>query len=624
MPSITSVAELSKKLSERAEEVCERLLPSGRRNGDKWCVGDVTGEAGKSLQVALEGDFVGEWRDWSTDDQKGDLVDLWAKVRALDPISTIRECKKFLGIDTNVYEYTPKVYAVPPVEVTRPLQAGGGAMKWLNVNRGLDLGIINRFRLEGYENTDTKVRALVFPTYSPSGKIVNRSYRTLTKPKSVWQEKGCAPSLFGWQALDPHAIKEGAVLICEGQIDAMTWTQWSVPALSIPNGSGATWIEYEWDNLEAFDRIYLSFDQDGAGAANLEKVMQRLGKHRCSIVELPHKDANECLMAGCTKTDVAIWISSAKSPTIKSLLTAVDLKQRIIHECEYRPAPWTLPFFRGADKEGRDGYYPRTGEVTIWSGPQGSGKSTLLNYFMLSLLKCNQPVFVCSLEMKIETLVMKMMMAENKRRPTEIDIDAFITDCGKDMICGDIVGYVGEEELIDMLRFSHQKYGITHAFIDSLMCIDKLEEDYKAQGEFVNKLARIAITTGIHVHLVAHPKKKGEDTGIDAQDVKGSSIIANRADNVLFVGRNRRKDQIREEEGGLTREQSDSMYDTRVTVKKQRMTGWQGTFYLKFDPHYFAYSAIKFDQNLQKQREDGGKIKYKMGGPKTFKQSEMI
>ena len=108
-------------------------------------------------------------------------------------------------------------------------------------------------------------------------------------------------------------------------------------------------------------------------------------------------------------------------------------------------------------------------------------------------------------------------------------------------------------------------------------------------------------------------------------DIKGSSSIPNRTDNVIYVSRNHEKDKLRED-GDLTDEQDDEMYDTQIVVKKQRDTGWLGSFYLKFDPRRFSYGAIGRNNHVQEQREAGEqKIKYRMESkPAKYQQKDLV
>lgn len=74
--------DLSEALAARAEDLCQRYLPGGRRNGAYWTVGDVHGASGRSLFVRLVGPAsgrgaAGRWCDAATG-QRGDLLDLIA------------------------------------------------------------------------------------------------------------------------------------------------------------------------------------------------------------------------------------------------------------------------------------------------------------------------------------------------------------------------------------------------------------------------------------------------------------------------------------------------------------------------------------------------------------------
>jgi twinkle protein len=77
-------------------------------------------------------------------------------------------------------------------------------------------------------------------------------------------------------------------------------------------GAKQQWIEYEYHNLDRFDEIWLSLDNDEVGREAAKEIARRLGEHRCRMVELPHKDINECLMAGMSEDDVWQCLGTAK------------------------------------------------------------------------------------------------------------------------------------------------------------------------------------------------------------------------------------------------------------------------------------------------------------------------
>ena len=69
-------SELAAALGERAEEVCRRFLPRGRRAGRYWTVGNIDGDEGRSMWVRLEPPGrPGKWCDAATGEH-GDLLDL--------------------------------------------------------------------------------------------------------------------------------------------------------------------------------------------------------------------------------------------------------------------------------------------------------------------------------------------------------------------------------------------------------------------------------------------------------------------------------------------------------------------------------------------------------------------
>ena len=99
---MTQASELSSRLSARAEAVCRRYLPHGRREGRYWLVGDVHDTPGRSLYVRLTGDAsgqsaTGKWTDAATGEH-GDLLDLIAASRGLGSVrETLDEARAFLG-----------------------------------------------------------------------------------------------------------------------------------------------------------------------------------------------------------------------------------------------------------------------------------------------------------------------------------------------------------------------------------------------------------------------------------------------------------------------------------------------------------------------------------------------
>ena len=606
-----TAAEISAKMAERTEDVCRLLLPGGKSLKGEYLAGDVSGGEGITLKVNLDGAYRGTWRDWANDCDRGDLIDLWRLCRGLSHGEAFRQVKEYLGIFDGVGQSAEKKYKAPPEKPTPSPKPEGVAYGFLTRTRKLDAETIKAFQV-GTDN-----RAIVFPCLSPSGGLVNRSYRTIPaegEKKRVWQDEGCAPCLFGWQALPASAYESRTILLAEGQIDAMTWYQWGIPSLSIPAGSGQTWINYEWDNLAVFDKILIAFDQDEAGQRNADAVIKRLGPHRCHKVSYPYKDANEALQAGRGPSEARKWASEAKAPSLEGMVTANDLESRLLIESEPKPMPLCLPFFN-KDWNLEQGFYFRPGEITLWTGATGNGKSTFLNFLQMHLANAKKFVFIASMEVKAETTLRRTI--QSYWGECGLDKDAlershyisWLTEFGENICFADKVGYMDSDDLFGMMDFAFRRYGCSHFMVDSLMRIEGLEEDAKATGDFMNRLANFAKQTGAHVHLVAHPRKMGAGQKAGAMDIKGSSLIANNADNIAGIARNQEKWDL-QKEGNSDPAEIRQMHDTEITVEKQRESGWTGTFYLDFDTRRLIYHESK-SRIQSKPKEDAQKKGWK-------------
>lgn len=592
-----SISELADLLASNAEGVAMMLLPGGKRVNGHWVSGDVHGGEGKSLQVNIEGQFAGKWRDWAdSDEYRGDLVDLWRVTRNLGPKETLKEVKAHLGIHDPVEPQAVKSYSAPK-ENPKPTP-DGLIYKYLTEERKLESSIIGQFDIRGSRAKGDVY--IVFPSFSPSGEPVNNSYRSLEPidngKKKVFQDKGCAPSLFGWQAMKDEDYRGRKILLCEGQIDAMTWRQWGIPALSIPNGSGTTWIEHEWENLEMFDTIYLSFDMDGKTQDSLKKTISRLGKHRCLIVHIPEKDANDSLKAGRTKEEAEAWIRNSKAPVVKDFVCATDLLQRV-HK-QFYPDPdergIKLRLLTGKTKD--QSFEVRPGEVSIWTGISGHGKSSFLKDIFIDLMLSKEKCMIASFEMRPEKIVKTILKSAYgvDMMPPEAIVSA-LAEMGPQLFFCDRIGSINQQELLEMMEFAHCRHGVTQFMIDSLMRVDGLEEDYPAQGEFMNKLSSFVKDFPSHVHIVCHPRKTSEDGPPTGNDIKGSTLLRANCDNILSVIRNVKREKARAEGGGVEEEEDGDgpEWDAKVVVEKDREEGGFKVFHYRYAKTYNRYLLFK-------------------------------
>ena len=93
-----NAASVAAALAERAEEVCRRYLPYGRRRGRYWVAGDLDGGRGRSLYVRLAPPGApGKFTDAATGEH-GDLLDIIRhRVNAPTLRAALAEARAFLA-----------------------------------------------------------------------------------------------------------------------------------------------------------------------------------------------------------------------------------------------------------------------------------------------------------------------------------------------------------------------------------------------------------------------------------------------------------------------------------------------------------------------------------------------
>ncbi|HUW51898.1 MAG TPA: toprim domain-containing protein, partial [Rhodanobacter sp.] len=355
--------EISAALSAQVESVVRHLLPKGRRIGQEWRVGGVDGDEGKSMGVHMTGDKAGVWLDGATS-ESGDLIGLWMAARRVDLRTACSEAMEFLGIREDRPEHRAKTYRRPDKSGVHRLNTDHAA--WLRDARKLPESSVEAYRLA------SRGDRLMFP-YLRNDELVFAKYRKL--PKQFSAEADCDPILFGWQAIDPTAR---AVVICEGELDAIAWHAYGIPALSVPTGAGAhAWIEGEFDNLAVFDTIYLSMDMDGPGQKAIPELCERLGRERVKVVELPAKDANECLMTGIAEPVIAAALRDARTQDPSELRNAAEFEDAIWAEYNRVDEGLRLPWAKT-----HEALLLRPGEVSLWAGVNGHGKSAVVSHIV--------------------------------------------------------------------------------------------------------------------------------------------------------------------------------------------------------------------------------------------------
>lgn len=571
-------SEVAQRLSAQADAVVRKLLPNGKRHGREWKCGDTNGAAGNSLSVCLEGGKAGVWSDFSTG-ESGDLLDLWAAVYNLSMRDALSEAMDYLGVRRDVMP------SKPAREYQRPSREGMEALSeshtaWLRDVRKLPDASVDAYKLRSKDDR------LVFPSLL-GNKLVFAKYRrkpdTLPKKQQFSADPDCEPILFGWQAISPQAR---AVVICEGELDAIAWHAYGWPALSAPTGAGScAWIESEFDRLSVFDKIFLSYDMDEKGQAGLEQVILRLGVERCRVVELPEKDANECLMMGVPLEVIAGCIRDARTRDPAELRTAHSFADDVWAEFQRVDAGIALPW---AKTEGK--ILLRGGEVSLWPGVNGHGKSEVVG-FIVAHAVFGQDIRTCvaSMEFKPAKWLRRMYrQVAASANPTHDYIHHISEHTDDYMWVFDCVGTAKTERIVEVFAYAARRYGVKLFVIDNLAKLGYGEDDYNGQKSLVDRLTDFAREFDVHVMLVHHMRKGPDESKPSGKmGVKGTGAITDMVDTVVEVFRNKsREEKIAKfaKDGNGIPDEILEMPGTILICHKQRNGEHEPTVLLWFDP----------------------------------------
>lgn len=186
------------------------------------------------------------------------------------------------------------------------------------------------------------------------------------------------------------------LVIAEGEIDAMTISQvqghkWATVSLPTGAASAASSIKKNWDYINNFDEIILMFDMDDAGQKAVHIAAELLPVGKVKIANLPHKDANECLMRG-KADEIVSAIFQARSFRPDGIISSCDLKSDMLTNDEQSEVTYPYPRLNEITKG------LRTSELVTVCAGSGIGKSTLVREIAYSLQQNNHKIGMIMLE----------------------------------------------------------------------------------------------------------------------------------------------------------------------------------------------------------------------------------
>jgi len=267
------------------------------------------------------------------------------------------------------------------------------------------------------------------------------------------------------------------------------------------------------------------------------------------------------------------YAASAEGEHIITLSQATSaIRERFEHGVQTfgDPMPWSKT---------HDNFRFRPGEATIWAGTNGHGKSIVTSHICAHLMK-HTTCLVASLEMPVAATGQRMLRQMiGSPKPTNAFIYRALSWTGDRLWVYDQLDTVPARRIIGLCIYSADVLKVQHIFIDSMMKCGIRSDDLDGQEKFVDRLTWIAKHYDIHIHLVHHVRKGIDETARPTKyDLKGSGAIADLADNVIIVHRNKGKERKIAQGDDV----KDNVPDTTLDVEKQRHGEWEGRINLWF------------------------------------------
>ena len=440
-----------------------------------------------------------------------------------------------------------KEYVIPQSELKTLSEP---VVKWFE-GRGISNQTLLRYRVtEGVDympQAGKEVRTIHF-NYFHNDRLFNIKHRDGQK-----NFKLVSGAMLGPYGLDVACDNsDSELVICEGEIDAMSFYESGIKtAVSVPNGASKGSQKLEWldEFIHIFDgrKIYIATDTDEPGLALRNELARRLGRENCLIIDFPRKDANEVLVNDGPEALMNCYMSAYPFP-VDGIDDASSVKDEIFQL-------YDDGYPRGADVGSGIIWHP--GQVTLVTGIPGHGKSTFLKNVIYHLAnEYDQRFFVYSAEEANTAFALSDMfqIATGKsffnglNRISKQEVESlmpFMNDHFKYYRLSDndltIEGILAKAK--EMVR----RYGVNGIVIDNMSTVEKslsFQSDTRHHQIklMMNDISRFARNNGVHVFMVAHPKKisklKNSYEVPNGYDVGDSSHWYNLTDNGLTVYRN--------------------------------------------------------------------------------------
>jgi len=396
---------------------------------------------------------------------------------------------------------------------------------------------------------DQKVKSIAFPYKDPDGETISVKYRDLKK--NFAKEKNTKSIFFGLNQID----QDDLCIITEGEIDVLSAKEVGFNAISVPNGAPSPktkhynmeYLQHSEDYINNIDMFVIATDNDKPGKKLGKELARRIGYEKCYTIDYPEdcKDLNDVLIQHGEDKLIEI-ISEAQEFPVQGLYNVSDIEQNVvklwkegIQDDAYSTGFETLNEY----------YKVRQYEFTVITGIPQHGKSEFLDSIVIRMIEQHGWKFgMFSPENYPLRRHLSKLVSKKKSCPFN-ELTEGNLKSGLKSLKNNVFFIYPEEEMtidtiLDKARTLIFRHGINALVLDPYNEFEhqrgsKSETEYIS--EFLSKLRGFVRKHNIHIFIVAHPRKMGNEKGKvrppTAYDISGSANWFNKSDNIITVYR---------------------------------------------------------------------------------------
>ena len=269
--SMSDTYATAEAIKAQTENLLIELFPSGVQVAGEFCVGDLSGNPGRSLKFNLR---THRWCDFANPEHKGgDIISLWAAAHSIDRREAFRELAERIG-----RPFEPNI-----IKKAKNMKKNDGKLGWIPVVAPWSTA------LPDFSHPKFGHPEHIYSYYSPEGRhgFVCR-YKTedgkeirpivlavdpMNENRHEWRWQHMAEPRPLYNLLRIAETPTNLVIVVEGEkaADALGEILWPVVTWA---GGGPSWSKTDWKPLEG-KRVILWPDADEPGI----KAMQGIQNH---------------------------------------------------------------------------------------------------------------------------------------------------------------------------------------------------------------------------------------------------------------------------------------------------------------------------------------------------------